>query len=186
MNNGKHAVNTPKRSSGKKRSLSFIVALVLLVTLAIGGTIAYLTQTTSEVKNTFTSAGAPTPVINETFDGTTKSDVYISLNNDGTGSYFVRAAVVISFQDDAGNTVAKVPADGTDYSITMGSDWTKNGDYYYYNGTVVPGGFTTYLINSCTTLSAEYKLVVDIIAQTIQANPTSAASDQWGYVPSAK
>lgn len=40
----------------KKRSLALVLALVLAVTAVIGGTLAWLTDTTAEVKNTFTTS----------------------------------------------------------------------------------------------------------------------------------
>lgn len=185
MKNGKHAVHSAKSFKSGKRSLSFIVALVLLVTLAIGGTIAYLTQTTSEVTNTFTSAGAPTPEITEDFDGDVKENVQVKLDTNGSGSYYVRAAIVFSFQDDDGNTVAKVPT-AADYTITLGEDWQVGpGGYYYYKEPITPGTYTTNLINTCTSNSSEYHLVVDIVAQTIQAVPAEAAANEWGYAPNA-
>ena len=186
MKQGKHSVGTSRNNSVKKRSLMTLIALILLVAVAVGGTLAYLTANTSEVTNTFTAAGAPTPEIIEDFDGDVKKDVKVTLDNDGTGAYYVRAAIVFSFQDDNGNTVAKVPVSGTDYTISMGSDWTPGDDgYYYYNGTVTPGNPTTNLIDECVTLSTEYKLVVDIVAQTIQAVPSDAAANEWGYTPTA-
>ena len=186
MKQGKHSVGTSRNNSVKKRSLMTLIALILLVAVAVGGTLAYLTANTSEVTNTFTAAGAPTPSITEEFDKTEKKNVKVALSTEGTGAYYVRAAVVYSFQDEAGNTVAKIPAAGTDYTITMGTGWSQGSDgYYYYNGTVTPGGSTTNLIDSCVTLNTEYKLVVDIVAQTIQAVPSDAATNEWGYTPTA-
>lgn len=186
MKQGKHVKYTPKkRSSIPARSLTMLIALALVLTLAIGGTVAFLKETTAPVNNSFAAAGAPVPEIEEDFPegGTVKQNVTVSLSNSGSGAYFVRAAIVITLQDDAGNTVAKVPVSGTDYTISMGDDWTEQGGYWYYEDTVLPGGETTNLIDTCSTLNSEYKLVVDIIAQTIQAEPTKAAQEQWGYVP---
>lgn len=186
MKQGKHQVSKAKPPKHRRFSLTLFIALILLLTAAIGGTLAFLKAETSASTNSFGVAGAPTPQIDEEFDGETKSNVKVTLSNEGRGAYYVRAAIVFSFQDDEGNTVARLPAAGTDYTIEMGSDWawTPEG-YYYYGGTVSPGGSTTNLINTCTTLNTEYKLVVDIVAQIIQANPATAAETEWGYTPAA-
>ena len=185
MKQGKHQISKAKPPRRKKSSLTLLAALILLLTVAIGGTLAFLKSETSVSTNSFAVAGAPTPQIDEQFDGETKSNVKVTLSSEGRGAYYVRAAIVFSFQDDEGNTVAKLPAAGTDYTIELGSDWAWTPDYYYYSGTVSPGGSTTNLINTCTTLNTEYKLVVDIVAQIIQANPATAAQTEWGYTPAA-
>lgn len=185
MYQGKHDKQVGRKTKAvqsKRRLILTAASILLLLTCIIGSTVAYLTEKTPEVENTFTAAVPADPEIQETFDGGTKSDVFVKLNG-GDGSYFVRAAVVISLQDDSGNTVAQVPVSGTDYTISMGSDWTQNGNYWYYNSPVAAGEATTNLINSCTTLNEEYKLVVEILAQTIQSVPTTAAETEWGYVP---
>ena len=59
----------------KKRTLALILALVLVFGAAVGGTIAYLTDTTGPVTNTFT-VGKVDITLTETFNTDT--------NNDGT------------------------------------------------------------------------------------------------------
>ena len=59
----------------KKRTLALILALVLVFGAAVGGTIAYLTDTTDPVTNTFT-VGKVDITLTETFNTDT--------NNDGT------------------------------------------------------------------------------------------------------
>ena len=187
MKQGKHQVNGAKPPRSGKFSLTLLIALILLLTVAVGGTLAFLKAETSVSTNSFAVAGAPTPQIDEQFDGAAKTDVKVTLSNEGRGAYFVRAAIVYSLQNDAGNTVAAVPQAGTDYTVSLGSDWTYNAadGYYYYNSTVVPGGSTENLIDSCVTLNKDYSLVVDIVAQIIQANPADAAADEWGWTPAA-
>ncbi len=70
MKRGKHSV----RRSGAK-VLTLALALVLAVSCVVGGTLAWLTTSTSEVKNTFTAAD-----INITLTETFNTDT----NNDGT------------------------------------------------------------------------------------------------------
>ena len=183
-------------SKKNKKRLITLVSLLSLIAVVVGGTLAYLMTKTDSVINTFIPAKAPTPEVIEEFDGETKSNVRIHIKNDGQGACFVRAKVVFTLQDDDGNVIAQVPVAGEDYTVSMNTaDWTYHDGYWYYNVPVIPDcnadatdsiepdGYTTNLINSCTTLNTEYHLVVDILAQTIQANPTRAAQTEWGYVP---
>lgn len=57
----------------KKRTLALILALVLVFGAAVGGTIAYLTDTTGPVTNTFT-VGKVDITLTETFNTDTDSD----------------------------------------------------------------------------------------------------------------
>lgn len=70
MRKGKHSV---RRSYAK--ALTMALALVLAVGCIVGGTVAWLSDTTSEVKNTFTSADIDIE-LTETFN--------TDSNNDGT------------------------------------------------------------------------------------------------------
>lgn len=161
----------------KKRSVLLIASLILLMALTVGGSLSYLTASQSAT-NTFTVAAAPAPSINESFNGTIKSNVSVSVTGD-VDSY-VRVKLAIYFQDDKGNVVAKTPVAGTDYTIRLKSGWTELDGYYYYNGVVKPGESTTDLVDSIETKSNEYYLVVDVIAQTIQAGG-GAAQNAWGH-----
>lgn len=160
-----------------------IVAAVLLVlSAAIGTTLGYLHAAAEAVENTFTVAGGPKPVIEEEFDGTTKSNVRVRI--DGGCAAYVRAAVVFTLQDGDGNILGKVPAAGVEYSVSYGSGWERKPDgYWYYMGVVNDGESTGNLIESCTTMCGEYSLVVDIAAQAIQAYPEDAVIGAWGFVP---
>ncbi len=57
----------------KKRTLALILALVLVFGAAVGGTIAYLTDTTDSITNTFT-VGKVAITLTETFNTDTDSD----------------------------------------------------------------------------------------------------------------
>lgn len=177
----------PVLSGGAERRLTrhmltLILALSLLLMNAVAGTVAYIEYRPPEIVNTFTAVGAPEPVIVEDFTegGTVKSNVKVHLE-DGTGVYYIRAAVVVTLLNEDGTTAAIIPQEDEHYSITMGSGWTKQGNYWYYNSAVLAGGSTRNLIESCSTLNSDYHLSVDVLAQTIQANPENAALAEWGF-----
>lgn len=160
-----------------------LTAAVLLLTLGVGSTIAYLIDTTNPVENTFTEAHVASTVV-ETFDGNTKSDVKIK--NTGNTDAIIRAAIVVTWKDLSDNTMAQKPVLGTDYTLTLdlANGWsTGDGGFYYWNGTVsANGGETGVLIKECklTETGAAYTdrtLCVEVIGSAIQSNKT------WGAQP---
>lgn len=172
----------------KKKTILMLAAMALLLTVTVGSTIAYLETSTLPVTNTFTPASSGT-TIEEKFDDKVKNEVKIK--NTGDIKSYIRAAVVITWQNAAGDVFGTVPVAGTDYSITWTKDgWTENGNFYYYNTAVEPGASTGVLFTACKPLKAApkdgYTLHVEIIAQSIQAEPISAVTEAWGWTPSAQ
>lgn len=170
------------------KTLALLVSVALLLTFAVSGTVAYLTANTGSLVNTFTP-GTVVPDIEETRGETVKSNVYIK--NTGTADAYVRAMVVVTWQNDAGEVYPKMPEAGTDYTIEFGDNWTPVGNYWYYNG-IVKGVVndtvdqTTPLIVTCSSVVDNepegYNLHVEVLAQAVQATE-EAAQNAWGYVP---
>lgn len=171
--------STRKLISSKAGRVSpLAAALLIILMVTIWGSVAYIFMSTPPVENTFTPATITPPDIPETFDEEEKKNVTVKVNADF--DCYVRAMVVITLQDDDGNTVAKTPVEGTDYTISLGSDWQYEAPYYYYKGVVPANGTTTNLINSCKSLNTEYHLVVDVLSQTIQADGVITSGDNAG------
>lgn len=181
-----------KYSNKKKRRLApwAALALALVLTLSVGGTIAYLITDTRPVTNTFTPGNVDCQVI-ETFDGTIKSDVKIK--NTGNTDAYIRAAIVVTWQNASGNVLGKAPVLGSDYTLELATDtgWniTTSDGYYYYATAVSVNNSTGILINECTVLKpapAEgYTLCVEVLADAIQATPIKAVKDAWGVTVDA-
>lgn len=167
----------------KKKTIA-LIALVAILTCAVGGTVAWLVASTAPITNTFTP-GSVTCQINEELNGNTKSNVTVT--NTGNVDAYIRAAIVINLVDGDGNVYAQTPVAGTDYTLKLGTGWKKIGDYYYYNGVVAPGVATANLIDTCTekNVPSGLHLQVTILAEAIQAeggNGTqSAAKNAWGH-----
>lgn len=176
--------------------LSWLLILTAAASLLTGTVTAYLSYVTDPVTNTFQAAQAVNPTVNETFDNTVKSNVSVnvgntSVNNDAGYSVYVRAAVIVTWKDSAGNVLGKVPVEGTDYEISFNkNDWFLKGDYWYHKAAVNSQGNTADLITSCKMKNGAaapdgYKLNVEILAQTIQAlgttdaDNTPAVTDAW-------
>lgn len=169
-----------------KKSLTLMVSLVLLLTIGVGGTIAFLIDRAGPVENTFTPSKITTTV-EEEFDNGVKSEVKIK--NTGDTEAFIRAAVVITWQNAAGEVYGQKPVEGTDYIITYktGSIGTKDtwfvgrDDFYYFSSPVAAGTATGVLIERCeykANAPEGYFLNVEILGSGVQSVP-AAAVEAW-------
>lgn len=167
-----------------KRNKKFLlgaVLVVLLLTFAVGGTLAYLVTQTDSVVNTFTPANVDTE-IDETFVNNVKSS--IKVENKGNIPVYVRVALVGNWCDSNGNVVE--PWNG---SVTINSsDWIEGNDgYYYYTRPLAASATTSNLLRSSITASAREDgahLVITVLQQSIQAEPTTAVQNAWGVTVS--
>lgn len=167
-----------------KKQLTLLISLILIITVAAGGTLAYLVAKTSPVTNTFTPAEV-TCQVDETFDKIVKSDV--SVKNTGDTDAFIRAALVITWKDAAGNVAPQTPVANKDYIISINTgendNWIAGTDgYYYYKNSVSPEQHTDVLINSCEPNGEGlngYTLHVEIIADAVQSEPATAVMSAW-------
>lgn len=176
--------NKTKASLRGVKRIVMLVALVMILTAAIGGTIAYIVTSTSDVENTFTP-GKVSCEINEEFTGALKKDVTIT--NTGNTEAYIRAAIIVTWKSTepgSTDTYATAPQEGQ-YTMTLGSDWVKGTDgYYYYKLPVAAQGSTTKLIEQCklaenATAPEGYALSVEILADAIQSTPTSVVTEKW-------
>lgn len=197
MNNeisGRRKPRHGRRLSWGRQAL-LLAALAVIVMGVVGGTVAYLVTNTTPVTNTF-EPGYVTCVINEkgpdgkegfknNFDTVKKN---VTVTNTGIVYAYIRAAIIVTWKDSAGNIAATVPVKDTDYTMDLNlSDWTKHSDgYYYHKSLVAPGNTTANLINSCTAVkpNGEYTLSVEILADAIQSSPVNAVTEAWGFNPS--
>ena len=137
----------------KKQLLLILFVSASLISLVFGtqGAYAALKMETPTVKNSCEPMENLKPTINETFvknndDVLEKKDVTVTNNNEF--DVYVRAKVIVSWQDANGNTLAVTPLEGTDYTVEYGTDWTKKADgYYYYNKPLGDGQSTTDLLS---------------------------------------
>ena len=100
------------RRSGK--AIALLVSVLLIVTVAVGGTVAFLVAGTDPLQNLFTPSKVTTEV-GETLEGSEKRTVFIK--NTGDTAAWIRAAVVVTWQDEVGNVYGQTPVAGTDYTI---------------------------------------------------------------------
>jgi len=164
----------------KKKTLALVLALTLLVAGVVGGTLAWLTDRTAEVKNTFTVG-----------------DINISLTETTTDYKMV-----------PGNTIAKDPTvtvkanseacwlfvqvtESTDlkdfitYAIAEG--WTELQDGVYYREVPASAADQTVTVNSDVTkemLTAKdfANPTLTFKAYAVQKDNVASASDAWAKV----
>lgn len=179
-----------RRIAGK--SIALPVSLLLIVCMTIVGTIAFLIDTDGPLENIFKPSKVTTEVV-EIIDGFVKTNVKIS--NTGDTEAYIRAAVVITWKDAAGNVYGQAPVDGKDYEITWSGieedSWKKGIDGFYYHLAPVAAktedddtDMTSVLFTDCYEKEGAnkpegYFLNVEIIASGIQSVPTSVVEEVW-------
>lgn len=170
-----------RRRSGK--SIALLVSLLLIVTATVGGTIAFLMDSDGPLHNLFNPSEVTTEVVEE-LSGNTKSNVKIK--NTGDTDAWIRAAVVVTWQDKDGNVYGRAPVAGTNYKAwTPGEGWEIGDDgFYYYTKPVAAGASTaTALIAEIFPIGEapadDYYLTVEIIGSGIQNKPAKVFNDEW-------
>lgn len=170
-----------RRRRGRKPTL-LMMALVIALGAFVGTTLAYLVTNTAAVANTFNPVKVSTDIDEPGWDGEVKNNV--TVKNTGDISAYIRAAVVITWQDDAGNVHPDTPAQGTDYTITWTrAGWAEKNGFYYYTSPVAPNQSTGVLLTGCTPIEgkapAGYHLSVEILSSAIQSEPKSVVTEAW-------
>lgn len=185
----RHLQRRRKRRS-KKTGMLFL-SLLLVATMMVGGTLAYLFTNSVPVVNTFNPSHVSCSVTEE-FNGTTKSNVNVT--NTGDIDAFIRVKLVTYRVNDEEQHIggtAEIP------DFKPGAGWVKNGDYYYYTKPVAPDEQPETSLIDSITLTGSYddaddadggKQVIEVMAEAIQANGvaddgTKAVVEAWGVDP---
>lgn len=161
-------------SGGRKTAL--ILSLCLIFALAVGTTFALLKANTAPVENTFTAAKSGTDIV-EKLDGSQKTS--IAVKNTGTAVSYVRVKLVMNWVDESGN----VSAEPVNITPSITDNWFEQGGIYYYKMPVAAKGETTNLLKTPITqpnAPAGYHLEVTVLAESIQAAPSTAVQQSWG------
>ena len=153
------------------RTAVLLIAVLLLISTAVGSTAAFLVTKTGPVVEAFAYAQVSCQVTDT-----------MGVKNTGTAQAYIRASYAVNWRDGEGIIAAVMP-DG--YSCDLDENqgaWVDGGDgYFYYPAPVAPGGETPSLLTcSVSCPEAEYTLSVEVVAEAIQSNPAGAAEDAWG------
>lgn len=166
-------------SGGRKAAL--ILSLCLIFALAVGTTFALLKANTAPVTNTFKAAESGTHVDVED-SGNEKTGIFVK--NEGTATSYVRVKLVMNWVDDDNNVSA------TPVNINVVYDTAKwflgsDGNYYYMTP-VAPGKTTDNLLQKDKSITEPTDkpegchLEVTVLAESIQAAPSTAVTASWG------
>ena len=162
-------------SGGRKAAL--ILSLCLIFALAVGTTVALLKANTAPVTNTFTAAKSDIK-INENVENGKKSSIQVE--NIGTATSYVRVKLVMNWVSDDGKTVSATPVNiSVDYDKT---NWFEQDGIYYYKTPVGPKDSTANLLKdpiTQTNAPEGYHLEVTVLAESIQAAPSTAVEGAW-------
>ena len=182
MYQGRFENATPERKPrhGTKRLSTLLLSVILVVTIAVGGTVAYLVTQDEPITNTFTPSHVNCEVT-EDFNGTVKSNVNVT-NIGDTEAYIRVKLVTYRVNEDRqhiGGT-AIIP------EFDPGTHWVKYGAYYYYTLPVKPDERPAAVLISSITLKDSYpdadggKQVIEVMAEAIQSAPAEAIGQSWG------
>lgn len=166
-----------------------VLSLLLIIAIAIGGTIAYLSTNTNAIENAFELSNVSCEV-SENFNGTIKSDVNVT--NTSNIEAYIRVKLVTYRVNNEGN---RIGGTATIPDFTPGAGWVLRDGYYYYTKAVAAGEKPeTNLINSIQ-LEGKYsdadggRQVIEVMAEVIQAIGTDSSGKtavelSWGIDPS--
>lgn len=162
------------------RLTAMVIATVLLLALAISGTVAWLTTKDKPITNTFNPSKVACEVT-ESFDGTVKSSV--NVKNTGDIDAYIRVKLVTYRTNERGQHIggtAEIPA------FTPGAGWVPYNGYYYYTKPVAPNTLPENALIGSIELKASYddadggKQAIDVMAEAIQSVPAEAVGEAWG------
>ena len=162
MYQGRFQNEKPVRTSrrGRRRlrwSKQFAVLACICVLLMgfVGTTLAWLTDT-AFVENEFTPANVSCKATCTAVTNTSNIPAYIRI-------------AVIPENVDGGELTEGM-------GVVKGSGWERIGNYYIYTQPINPDGQVGFDVN----LEKSYH----VLAEAIQAEPSSAVSEAWGWSPS--
>lgn len=168
-------------SGGRKTAL--ILSLCLIFALAVGTTFALLKANTAPVTNTFKAAESGTHVDVED-SGNEKTGIFVK--NEGTATSYVRVKLVMNWVSKDGKTISGEPVNiDVKYDTTK---WFEQDGIYYYKTPVGPNMTTDNLlqkdkhITEPTGKPEGYHLEVTVLAESIQAAPSTAVEGAWTAV----
>lgn len=194
----------------KTKYTVLLACLLVTVAIAVSGTIAYLFTSSDPVVNTFTPV-TPDIEIPEEMNRTVKEKA--TVQNTGDVDSYLRAKIVVTWQNSNGEVYPEVPVLKTDsnaegdYTMSTGAHWIQHTDGYYYyykvaalgqpevtkkDGSIEYGEGVT--DDDMLIIRAEvvgeapaegYTLHIEILGQAIQAEPVDAIKDAWGVTISS-
>lgn len=157
-----------------KKPILLLVSVILVLTVAVGGTLAYLVTQTEDVNNTFIVQQVPIEVTGKETIKNISDEDGDSNSDPGTPAY-IRAAIVANWVSFENKTLDEnvVYSQKPDVYAKLGKDWVEGTDGYYYYTKVVEAGYETTSLSCSSPVTGRpdgYIFSYEIMAQSIQAN----------------
>ena len=152
------------------------MAVIALLAVAAGGTLAYFAITDDPTINTFLSGSVKADIVEE-FDGNQKTAIKVA--NTGSADVYVRLRLVSYWRTADGDVAA---AASPDLDLQTTADWVAIGEYYYYVRPLAGHSTTPNLLDAPIVMGEQDGLVqvVEVLADTVQAAPARAVKEVWG------
>lgn len=169
------------RKKGIFGGITFATAVTLVILCIAGGTLAYFFTKTPNIVNTFVP-GTVDCDISETFVNNEKTSITV-VNTNGTTSVYMRVGLASYWKAVDADESHILGENAPLPTLTLGDDWVKGADgYYYYIKPVSPGGVTGNLLKNPITLeTADGKVqVLEVFAESIQCAPVEAVTAAFG------
>lgn len=178
------------RLKSKTKLITTLVSFLMIGAAAISSTVAFLYTSDDAITNVFIPSQVKTEVV-EDIENQPNVKEDVKIKNTGDTAAWIRAAVVVTWQDAAGNVYGQMPVAGQDYTVwTPGTNWVKGSDGFYYYTKPVPANQATpnALIESIKPIVASpadgYYLTVEILGSGIQTfqGDIDTYSEAWAKV----
>ena len=175
-------VRRARRRAYRGRMTAMALATVLLLALAIGGTVAWLTAGDTPITNTFNPSHV-TCRVDESFDGTTGVKSNVNVTNTGDINAYIRVKLVTYRTNAQGQHIGGT---ATLPTFAPGDGWVEYNGYYYYTLPVAPGQQPATALAASIQLTNAYnnadggKQAIDVMAEAIQSVPAEAVGQAWG------
>lgn len=158
------------------RTAVLLIAVLLLISTAVGSTAAFLVTKTGPVEESFAYAQVSCQVTDA-----------LAVQNTGTAQAYIRASYAVNWRLDGEESIAAAVPEGYSCDLAENPQWEKGEDgYFYYPYPVAPGDETPSLLTCSPSYPEEpaYTLSVEVVAEAIQSTPAEAAEEAWGVTVS--
>lgn len=182
-------MNNKRKHRKLRKPVKVLLSFLLIFTVSVGGTLAYLSTQTGPVVNTFTPSHVDCEV-DEKFSDNVKTS--IKVHNTSDIEAYIRVKLVSyrvnSSEQHVGGTAP--------VTFTLANGWFEYGGFYYHikpvdandNSDSSTSDLTSNLIadGSKIVLTGKYpdsdggKQVVEVMAEAIQSKPVDAVEKAWG------
>jgi len=154
-----------------------LLTVILLVTVAVGATLAYIVTVTDPLRNVFADANVS---CSTTYDEETGTWI---VTNDGDVEAYIRVAVIPYLMNESGDVYWDNPI----YTVThaVAADWTSFGAHnYYYYQYPLPAGHSLLFgkVNVDTSMGSGLNysdIMVTVNAEAFQVGSAEALEDAW-------